>query len=444
MKKAVPVLKGIPDDQIRISYKDVQLGSFVNIDSHEQLHLQETFRNAFPCGSDSYRRVHLKVRESDSPFLLKSSRSSQPLPQETEHTKPSVAKSKLEPKTLFTPSDDCHESELASTFNWKDSKKEQLIWQQQSLCDKKLAIETHLRELELQVVEPPRDGNKKNDKCNAPPCTSYFMCGQKKKHSEHFEEIKKRKRELKEVTREIEKVSMEKKNLEAFQSKSISAFATAVTQRLLKAFPEKYSPRTPGEKLALQKDIATLRIACNNKIPSVADDERNMFLELLEKQRQLSALEMNPVSVQIHSSNCNESSASTSMSKVHSEVVTVNQFAISPVRSTVRQKQRRSRSSSSESSSEDSSDSSTDRERKHRKKKRRKLAKKKKYRHKKKRRKSTYSCSSRDGKAGAPVHGSSLCRSSKELSQGDITGGNCSLTELASIAVAMDESCKTY
>ena len=149
VKKAVPVLKGIPDDQIRISYKDVQLGTFVNIDSHEQLHLQETFRNAFFCGSDSYRRVHLKVRESDSPFLLKSSRSSQPLPQETEHTKPSVAKSKLEPKTLFTPSDDCHESELASTFNWKDSKKGQLIWQQQSLCDKKLAIETHLRELEL-------------------------------------------------------------------------------------------------------------------------------------------------------------------------------------------------------------------------------------------------------------------------------------------------------
>ena len=135
-------------------------------------------------------------------------------------------------------------------------------------------------------------------------------------------------------------------------------------------------------------------------------------------------------------------SASTSMSKVHSEVVTVNQFAISPIRSTVRQKQRRSRSSSSESSSEDSSDSSTDRERKQRQKKRRKLAKKKST-DKKKRCKSTYSCSS-DGKADAPVDGSSLCRSSKELSRGDITRGNCSLTELAPIAVAIDESRKTY
>ena len=131
------------------------------------------------------------------------------------------------------------------------------------------------------------------------------------------------------------------------------------------------------------------------------------------------------------------------MSKVHSEVVTVIQFAISPIRSTVRQKHRRSRSSSSESSSKDSYDSSTDRERKHCKKKRRKPAKKKST-DKKKRCKSTYSCSSQDGKVGAPVDGSSLCRSSKELSRGDITGGNCSLTELASIAVAIDESRKTY
>ena len=156
VKKVIPVLKGISDDQITISYNDIQLGTFVNIDSHEQLHLQETFRNAFPCGSHSYRRVHVKVR--DSPFLLKSSRSSQRLPQETEHTKPSLAKSKLQPKTLFTPSVDCHESELASTFDWKASKKEQLISQQQTLGEKKLAIETHLRELELQVVEPPRVG----------------------------------------------------------------------------------------------------------------------------------------------------------------------------------------------------------------------------------------------------------------------------------------------
>ena len=62
MKKAVPVLKGIPDDQIRISYEEVQLGTFVNIDSHGQLHLQETFRNAFPCGSDSYNYLIIQLK----------------------------------------------------------------------------------------------------------------------------------------------------------------------------------------------------------------------------------------------------------------------------------------------------------------------------------------------------------------------------------------------
>ena len=47
VKKVVPVLKGIPDDQIRISYKDVQLGTFVNIDSHEQLHLKKLSKTHF-------------------------------------------------------------------------------------------------------------------------------------------------------------------------------------------------------------------------------------------------------------------------------------------------------------------------------------------------------------------------------------------------------------
>ena len=106
VKKVVPVLQAVPNEQIKISYKDVQLGTFANINSQEPMHFQK-------C------------------ILL-----------------------------------------------------------QQSLGDKKLALETHVRELELNVVEPPgvgtynghrSDGNKGKDKCKPPPCTSYFMCGQKKK-----------------------------------------------------------------------------------------------------------------------------------------------------------------------------------------------------------------------------------------------------------------------
>ncbi|CAH3176848.1 unnamed protein product, partial [Porites evermanni] len=81
---------------------------------------------------------------------------------------------------------------------------------QQSLCDKKLAIETHLRELELQVVEPPRVGSY-NSICGNCHIRGHRSDGNKKNDNEHFEEIKKRKRELKKVTRAIEKVNMEKK-----------------------------------------------------------------------------------------------------------------------------------------------------------------------------------------------------------------------------------------
>ena len=65
------MFKGVDDQQIIISYKDLSLQTFINIDRDESLHVSEAFRNASPCGWDIYRRVYLKVRESDSPFLLK-------------------------------------------------------------------------------------------------------------------------------------------------------------------------------------------------------------------------------------------------------------------------------------------------------------------------------------------------------------------------------------
>ena len=88
-----------------------------------------------------------------------------------------------------------------------------------------------------------------------------------------------------------------KSSLEAFQSKSVSAFVTAVTPRLLKAFPDKYNTTTTSGKILLQKDLATLRIACNNKIPSPSADERQYFTELLDKQQKqvfASDLKYNP------------------------------------------------------------------------------------------------------------------------------------------------------
>ena len=114
------------------------------------------------------------------------------------HKKYNVAKSKLQPKTLFTSSDDCHQSELASTFNWKDSEKrtvdfaatkslrqEPSYWNpSSSKLISHLVLEDTIQFVETHIRGHRSDGNQKNDKCNVPPCTSYFMCGQRKKESE--------------------------------------------------------------------------------------------------------------------------------------------------------------------------------------------------------------------------------------------------------------------
>ena len=58
VKKAVPFLvflQGVDDQQIVISYKDLSLQTFINIDRNDNLHASEALRNAFPCGSDISR-----------------------------------------------------------------------------------------------------------------------------------------------------------------------------------------------------------------------------------------------------------------------------------------------------------------------------------------------------------------------------------------------------
>ena len=95
--------------------------------------------------------------------------------------------------------------------------------------------------------------------------------------------LKKRRKQLKE---ELDALEKNRKNLAAFESKTISAFTIPISGRLLKAFPDQYDTKTAKGKIKLQKDIATIRIACNNKVPAVSMDDRSMFLKMLEKQQQ--------------------------------------------------------------------------------------------------------------------------------------------------------------
>ena len=459
VRAVVPYLKQLQADQVRLAYKDLQLGSFINIDPAECLHMAEMFRNVVACGSDIYRRVELKVRETDSPFLLEKrgfhlgSQHEEGDRSEREVYLPPGGKSTrttLEPKSLAFPSSSG--SEFGKISDWKASKQNQLTHKLQCLNDSKLAIETHIRELELEVIEPPRvgtynticgnchrrghraEGNRGNDKCKAPSCTSFYSCGQKKKHPEHFEELRKMKKQLKDIDKEIDGVGMEKKNFESFQSKSISAFSAAVTPRLVKAFGEKYSLKTANGKLDLQKDIATLRLACDNKIPetSPSQSDREMFTSLLEKQRKV----INEIHVRRDlpsSANGNQSTEIT--------------LALSPLRT--ERRKRRSRSTTSDSS-EDSSHERRHKRRKKRSRSRKKSAKRKKSSRKKRKH---YSSSSSDSE----ISGNGLssdkrtrvvnsCKdrmgSAQATAIATAVTQKCNLDELATIAVAINDDKK--
>ena len=47
-------------------YARLSLQTFFNIDRNDSLHVSDAFRNASLCGKNIYRRVYLKVRESES------------------------------------------------------------------------------------------------------------------------------------------------------------------------------------------------------------------------------------------------------------------------------------------------------------------------------------------------------------------------------------------
>ena len=79
IKEVVPYIRNIPSERIRVAYKDINLstnresdeGIFINISPGESLILNEAFRNAYDCGSESFKRVHIIIRGIDSPFIAK-------------------------------------------------------------------------------------------------------------------------------------------------------------------------------------------------------------------------------------------------------------------------------------------------------------------------------------------------------------------------------------
>lgn len=398
IKDVVPYIKNIPSERIRVSYKDINLstaratdeGIFINISPGDSLILKEAFRNAYDCGSESFKRVYIKVREVDSPMVARNRRGVVAV---EENSNVDRATSSVEPKTgsrvEFTSrkkigfQDVKTKPDLAEQ-DWKKDKETDINSQLEDRQNELYAVEAQLEEMNRPVLQPPQsgkyktiicgnchvrghrsDGNKNNATCVKQPCLSYASCGQDKKHPEHFEEIRTLTKRCKQLKSEIDILSKDRQNLVAFQSKSISAFTTAVTNRLLKAFPDRYDPRTAIGKIKLQKDIVTIRMACNGKIPNFTSvtDDRDQFLDLLEEQQNRFD-EVDSIDKRGYRESA---SISTNISPNFTNIGNIHKIS-SPVKVKKTKRNRRRKYSSSSSSDSDSSSSSSGsdiRERKH-------------------------------------------------------------------------------
>ena len=53
----IPYVKQLQAEQVILRYKKLPLGSYINIDPDEYLHMAEVFKNAVACGSDPDNEV---------------------------------------------------------------------------------------------------------------------------------------------------------------------------------------------------------------------------------------------------------------------------------------------------------------------------------------------------------------------------------------------------
>jgi hypothetical protein len=252
IKEAVPYIRNVPNEKIRTAYKDTHLGVFIAIPPDDDMVLREAFRNAYDCGAETFKRVELEIREIDSPFVAKSRRdklvsfeentatrkcetntnSAEQARSTSRSTTHSLAEHKSQNKLFDSESED-DENEVACT--WKETKVDSLNTDCQKIEDELLAVDAQLEELSRNVTEPPQqgqyrsiicgnchvrghraEGNKNKAACKNPPCVLYISCGQRRKHPEHFEQIKRLNKRRKKLAEELDTIEKNKKNLAAF------------------------------------------------------------------------------------------------------------------------------------------------------------------------------------------------------------------------------------
>ena len=110
--------------------------------------LGEAFRNAYDCGSESFKRIEIKRREVDSPCVAK-------LKKQNINMTASYGTTRQNSKELFPE----------TKRDWKISKLEDMSGHVQQLQDELVAVDVQLEELKQPVIEPPQLGQYKSIVC---------------------------------------------------------------------------------------------------------------------------------------------------------------------------------------------------------------------------------------------------------------------------------------
>ena len=153
---------------------------FVAIAPQDNLVLREAFRNAYDCGSVTFRRLELEIREIDSSFIAKS-KHRETKESENVYTSSATATTTINyastanslkentsvpisHKQLNFESESESETELVRN-DWKESKAEQLSADYRIVHDEVVALDAQIDELSRTVVEPPPQGTYRSIVC---------------------------------------------------------------------------------------------------------------------------------------------------------------------------------------------------------------------------------------------------------------------------------------
>ena len=128
--------------------------------------LNEAFRNAYDCGSESFRRVHIKIREIDSPFIAKvNDNDNANVGRATSSKELAQSGPRVELKSRKKLGFQTVETKPTVVEDWKNNKEKDITSQIADLQSELYAVEAQLEEMNRPIMEQPHSGRYKTIVC---------------------------------------------------------------------------------------------------------------------------------------------------------------------------------------------------------------------------------------------------------------------------------------